>query len=66
MNVHRILPSFFRWRSVLFVLEAVSDIDVWDSKLNANLPAIKFEYTFEIGEIEVSKPARFVFDFMEE
>lgn len=34
----------------MFVLEAVSDIDVWDSKLNANLPAIKFEYTFEIGE----------------
>lgn len=34
----------------MFVLEAVSDFDVWDSKLNANMPAIKFEYAFEIGE----------------
>lgn len=50
-DIHRILPSFSRWRSVLFVLEVrVRGTDVWDSKPNANLSGITFEYAFESGE----------------
>lgn len=50
MNIHRILPLFSRWRSVLIVPEAMSCTDVWHSKLNANLPAIMFVFAFESGE----------------